>query len=359
MDMGIFIPNGRNGYIISKATPQFDATFDNNLEFISKCDDYGLEFALAMIKFRGFGGDTGFWNNCLEGFTLLSAVAARTKNVKLFASTGILALHPAMAARMTATIDSVAPGRIGVNIVTGWQPAEYDQMGVWPGDEYFGFRYDYASEYVQIMRDLWETGACDLRGQHFTMKDCRMQPQPKGRIDVVAAGQSPRGMQFAAQYADYNFTFSTGINTPTAFAPTNKRLMEATAETGRDVGSYVLVMVVADETDALAEAKWQKYVAQADDTALSWMAEQSGRDTKADAAATVNTINLPAGRVNMNMGTLVGSYEKVAGMLDEVASVPGTKGIMLAFDDFFIGMDQFGQEIQPKMRCREARLAAA
>jgi pyrimidine oxygenase len=55
------------------------------------------------------------------------------------------------------------------------------------------------------------------------------------------------------------------------------------------------------------------------------------------------------------MGTLVASYGTVARMLDEAASVPGTKGIMLTFDDFLIGLDRFGQRIQPLIRWRPTR----
>jgi pyrimidine oxygenase len=61
----------------------------------------------------------------------------------------------------------------------------------------------------------------------------------------------------------------------------------------------------------------------------------------------------------MNMGTLVGSYEHVAAMLDEAAGVEGTKGIMLVFDDFLQGMDDFGTRIQPLMRTREGVASAA
>lgn len=57
----------------------------------------------------------------------------------------------------------------------------------------------------------------------------------------------------------------------------------------------------------------------------------------------------------MGMGTLVGSYAKIAGMLDEVAGVPGTKGIMLTFDDFLVGLDKFGERIQPLMKSRQKR----
>ena len=52
-------------------------------------------------------------------------------------------------------------------------------------------------------------------------------------------------------------------------------------------------------------------------------------------------------------GTLVGSYGKVAAMLDEAAEMPGGKGIMLTFDDFLAGMDDYGTRIQPLMRCRK------
>jgi pyrimidine oxygenase len=59
-----------------------------------------------------------------------------------------------------------------------------------------------------------------------------------------------------------------------------------------------------------------------------------------------------------NQGVLVGSYAAVAHMLDEVATVPGVRGVMLTFDDFVIGMEQFGQRIQPLMKSRAAALAA-
>ena len=57
--------------------------------------------------------------------------------------------------------------------------------------------------------------------------------------------------------------------------------------------------------------------------------------------------------VNINMGTLVGSYENVAKMLDEIGEIQATEGILLTFDDFIQGVEDFGQKIQPLMKCRE------
>ncbi|MGD0515853.1 MAG: hypothetical protein ABSA29_21315, partial [Terriglobales bacterium] len=53
-----------------------------------------------------------------------------------------------------------------------------------------------------------------------------------------------------------------------------------------------------------------------------------------------------------NQCVLVGSYASVARMLDQVAEISGVRGVMLTFDDFVIGMEQFGTRIQPLMASR-------
>ena len=202
------------------------------------------------------------------------------------------------------------------------------------------------------MRELWETGRSDFKGDFFRMNDCRLSPRPKAPIKIVCAGQSERGMQFGAQYGDYNFVIGSGVNTPTAHAPTNERMLAAAVCTKRDVGTYVLLMVIADETDGAAMAKWRHYNDGVDTAALAWVAGPAGADPTATDGSTAKSIVLPEGAINFNMGTLVGSYASVAHMLDEAAGVPGTKGLMLTFDDFIVGMDQFGQHIQPLMKTR-------
>lgn len=352
MDLGVFIPIGNNGWLISTTSPQYKPSFDLNLKCTQLAEKYGFEFALSMIKYRGFGGASEFWDYNLESFTLMAGIAARTEKIKLFASTAVLTLPPAVVARMATTIDSIAPGRFGINIVSGWAPGEYMQMGLWPGDQYFGERYDYSTEYVKVMQDLWANGVSDFKGKFFTMDDCRMLPMPSSKIEIVCAGQSERGMAFCAEYGDYNFILGTGVNTPTAFAPASAQLMEQAAKTGRDVGSYVLFMVIMGETDEEAMAKWKHYNAGADAGALSWMADQAAADANMAEGGTAATIALPEGAINFNMGTIVGSHATVARMLDEVGSVPGVKGIMLTFDDFIDSMDEFGRKVQPLMKTR-------
>jgi pyrimidine oxygenase len=166
-------------------------------------------------------------------------------------------------------------------------------------------------------------------------------------------------MRFAAEYADFNFALGTGVNTPTAHAASNQRLIEAAASTGRDVRTYALFMVISAPTDAEAQRKWQSYCDGVDVEAIAWMTGQAMADNTADDSSTARSITVPEGAVNMNIGTVVGSYATVARLLDEAAEVPGTGGIMLIFDDFLRGLDDFGTHVQPLMRSRADTLDPA
>ncbi|MBD0786430.1 pyrimidine utilization protein A [Vibrio sp. Y2-5] len=353
MQIGVFIPIGNNGWLISENAPQYMPTFDLNKEIVLRAEHYGLDFALSMIKLRGFGGKTEFWEHNLESFSLMAGLAAVTSKIQLFATSATLTLPPAIVARMASTIDSISHGRFGVNLVTGWQKPEYTQMGLWPGDEFFSSRYDYLSEYAQVLRDLWDTGSSDFKGDYFTMEDCRVSPKPQEKMKIICAGSSDAGMAFSAKYADHNFIFGKGVNTPKAFAPQASRLLEATEKTGRDVSSFVLFMIIADETDEAARAKWEHYKAGKDDAALEWLGVQAAQDTTSGSDTNVRQMSDPTSAVNINMGTLVGSYETVARLLDEVDEVEGTGGVLLTFDEFVEGVTAFGERIQPLMKTRQ------
>jgi pyrimidine oxygenase len=353
MDVGVFIPIGNNGWLISKTSPQYKPTFDLNKEIVQKAELYDLDFALSMIKLRGFGGQTEFWDYNLESFTLMAGLAAVTSKIKLYATAATLVMPPAIMARMATTIDSISGGRFGVNLITGWQRPEYSQMGMWPGDEFFSNRYEYLGEYIKVCKELWETGKSDFKGDHFQMDDCRMLPMPQKKIPIICAGQSTAGMEFSAQHADYNFCFGKGVNTPTAFAPTAERLIGVAQKAGRKVSSVVLIMVIADETDEKAMAKWELYKDGKDQSALDWMTDQGAVDKKSGKDTNIRDMTDPTSAVNLNMGTLVGSFASVAAMLDEIDTVPGCEGVLLTFDDFIQGMDDYGQKIQPLMTSRQ------
>jgi pyrimidine oxygenase len=231
-------------------------------------------------------------------------------------------------------------------------------MGIWPGEVHFARRYDYCGEYVQVMRDVWASGVSNHKGDFFTMTDCRVSPRPAQGIEVISAGQSNRGMQFASEYADFNFISAGGINDVAQVRPHTERLLAANAAAGRECRAMLLLMIIADETDEAAMAIWDHYVEGTDLEALNWRDSQAAADVKAEAHSTVGRM-IRSDRVPTNLMRLIGSYATVARQLDELATIPGLRGVMVTFDDYLIGMEQFGTRIQPLMQCRShVKLAA-
>ena len=97
--------------------------------------------------------------------------------------------------------------------------------------------------------------------------------------------------------------------------------------------------------------KWISYREGVDEEAVAWLGAQGAAD-KTSTTTNVRQLADRESAVNLNMGTLVGSYESIARMLDEASTVPNTGGVLLTFDDFIEGTEKFGTRIQPLMKCR-------
>ena len=149
---------------------------------------------------------------------------------------------------------------------------------------------------------------------------------------------------------DYGPLISIGTGMFVAYG-----LLAANATAGRECRAMLLMMIIADETDEAAMAKWDHYVEGTDHEALAWRDGQAAADVKAEAHSTVGRM-VRSDRVPTNMLRLIGSYGTIARQLDELALMPGLRGVMLTFDDYRIGMEQFGNRIQPLMRSRAGRV---
>ena len=87
--------------------------------------------------------------------------------------------------------------------------------------------------------------------------------------------------------------------------------------------------------------------------ALQWQHDQASADSNAQAGSTAsNLASIVKDPQPTNILKLIGSYASVAGMLDAIGALPSVKGVMLTFDDFIVGMEQFGEHIQPLMETR-------
>jgi pyrimidine oxygenase len=346
MDFGIFLPSGNHRWVISTAAPPWSPTFENVLAVARAAEEHDFAFALSNVKLRGYGGQTRFWDDALESLTMTSALAARTSRLRLYASVAVLTVHPAIAARMAATIQDVSGGRFGLNVVSGWDKPEYAQMGLWPGDEHLTRRYAYSREYVTVMKELWEHGESDFKGEFFALDHCHLGPIPTPPISLVCAGQSDTGMAFTAEHGDYNFITAGSYD---GLVAANARLRAATERTGRDVRSLVYQYVCIEDSDEAAQRKLEHYRAHPDMGAMANWTGQTSLDADGATAALVSQ------NIFFGADIVAGSPETVARELDLRAAVPGVGGMLLTFDDSIEGIRRFADEVRPLLACeREA-----
>jgi pyrimidine oxygenase len=360
MKFGVFLPNGSNGYIISKAIPPYLPTWELNKAVTIEAERQGLDFVLSMMKFRGFGGETGYWDACLESFSLMSALATVTNRIGLIPTVTILALHPAYVARMMSTLDDISDGRAALNIVSGWNKPEYAQMGLWRGDEYYTQRYEYALDYVQILRALWKDGHVTHLSRFFELEDCSCLPTPAHEIPIVSAGQSSAGRKFVAQIGGYSFAMVPAERVHGMAAD----LRQQAVSHGTQVGTYALFHLVAEETDELAWQRAREIVAAGDIEAIQNVVRSANLDSVKDGTtgqlreSATDDAGLLAGDIEtsnlafMGCPVIVGSYETVARKIDAIAADSNIEGLLFSWPEWVSGIRAFGERIIPLLACR-------
>ena len=140
----------------------------------------------------------------LEGWTVASALAARTSTIRI----GHLVLcdpfrHPALLAKMAATLDVISDGRLELGIGWGSVPDELRTFGF--GPEPPATRAAKLRETLEILDRMFTGEPFDYHGRHFTMDGARGRPTPvQARIPVHIGGGGPKlTMPLVRDHADW------------------------------------------------------------------------------------------------------------------------------------------------------------
>jgi pyrimidine oxygenase len=346
-DLGIFLPMANGGWILSRNTPPLDGSYAYNRKVAMLADDVGLDFIMAMAKFRGYGGETHHWNSALESVTLMSALAEATSRVKVWATIHTILQNPGVAAKMITTLDQVSDGRAGLNLVTGSYKDEFAQMGAWPEGVDHDQRYDLAYEWIRAIKALWTQESVTQHGTYFNLDDCESWPKPEKRPFLVCAGTSKKGMRFTSDEMDAIFLSG---DTPQKMKVSSDAAKADAAELGRTVRTYCMMTIVFGETDDAAQATAEHYREGLDEGALQGMLKAYGFfDT--EAGGKENDFTAKARQTFMTP-YIAGSTDTVIEKLTEMFEVSGIDGIMLIFPDYHAGIPIFGEKVLPVLRER-------
>jgi len=212
---------------------------------------------------------------------LAALIAAGTSRLGVVATMSTMAYPPFLLARLSATLDHIANGRFGWNIVTSGEDAAAQNFGMekLPPRE---LRYEMADEYVDLVCRLFESWdadavvqdrargyyadhakvrAIDFEGKYFKCRGpLNTVRSPQGRPAFVQAGGSPRGREFAARTADSIIATANGIEGMKGYRDDVRRRAAAAGRNPDDIKVLFLVYPMLGETREEALAKYDRMV---------------------------------------------------------------------------------------------------
>ena len=337
-EYGVFLPVANGGWIVSEATPLLDGGWQQNRDAAIAAENAGFDFAMAMGKWRGFGGATDHWGTSLEAVTMMAGIAAATSRIKVWTTLHAILFNPVVAAKMIATLDHISGGRAGLNIVAGAYRGEFAQMGAWNDALSHDDRYDLADEWTQILTRLWSEPKVDFHGKYFNVTDCVCDPKPLQRPRLLCAGMSPRGFDFSVRRTDGCFI---GGRNAAETAAASRRAKDLAASLGKTIRTYAMMTVVWADSDAAAQAKAAAYCGALDEGAVAGMLESYG--------ATGNAMTARAQGAFMTQAA-IGSPATCAEKIEAFVRGCDLDGLMFIFDDYSPGLAMAGAEILPRLR---------
>jgi probable F420-dependent oxidoreductase len=164
----------------------------------------------------------------LEPLTALALVAGVTERVGLGTSVMVLPhRHPVLAAKMLATLDHLAPGRVICGAGVGWMREEIELLGA-PYER----RGAWSDEAIRVMRTCWTEERAAFAGQFFRFDPVGCRPRPaNGTIPIWIGGHTDRALRRVVELGDgWHAAFPKRSDMAAALA----RLRAACATAGRD-----------------------------------------------------------------------------------------------------------------------------
>ncbi len=139
----------------------------------------------------------------LEGWLTLSALAQATRRIRLGCMvTGMHFRHPAITAKMAATLDQVSGGRSYLGLGAGWFESEADANGIELGS--VKQRMDRFDEGLEVIVSLLTREETSFEGEYYRLQGARSEPKPLQRPHppiVIGGTGRQRTLRAVARWA--------------------------------------------------------------------------------------------------------------------------------------------------------------
>jgi alkanesulfonate monooxygenase SsuD/methylene tetrahydromethanopterin reductase-like flavin-dependent oxidoreductase (luciferase family) len=251
------------------------AYFQQCLRIAERADALGYHSVKTVEhSFYDYGGHSP--NPCV----FLSAVAARTRHVRLVTGAVIPAFHhPAHLGGDLAMLDNMSNGRLDAGFGRAFLPKEFEVYGVPMSESRERFE-----EAIGIIRNLWVHEKYSFKGKFWTFEDVRLMPRvvQKPHPPVwIAAISTEESFLYAARNG-FNLMIVPYAGKPGQLQEFVKMYRRVWAESGHEAGAEQIQVAqfcyVADqraEAEAGFERICRKYLEVFADAVVSWQGKSS------------------------------------------------------------------------------------
>ena len=178
--------------------------FDHVAGLATTAEEAGFDSVWVMDHFFQLPPLGGPDQPMLEAYTLLGALAARTRRVQLGTLvTGVTYRNPGILAKIVTTLDVISRGRAILGIGGAWYDVEHQGLGIdYPSNR---VRLDMLEEAVQVCRAMFTGDGVSFSGRHYRLDHARNLPRPVqagGPKIMIGGGGEKRTLRLVARYAD-------------------------------------------------------------------------------------------------------------------------------------------------------------
>ncbi len=344
--LAVFSPNMAGGTNLTAAPGPPVVTWEESTAIARAADRAGFDAIIPVARWRSPKRRAEpAANRSFEPFAWAAGLAAVTERIQVFATVHMATTHPLRAAKEAATVDHISGGRFGLNVVAGWNAAEFAMFG----HDLLGHddRYGMADEWMHVLdRAFAGEHPFDVEGRYFSGTDLVSEPRPvqhPGPV-IMSAGASPAGRAFAARHADLNFVILPDRDAARSTVAAVKA--EARRDGDRDLLVFGAGHILCRDTEAEARRDHRRVVDELGDreAAADAIASLMGGSQSASFDPAMAEAAIFGFFATPLVGTAEQVVEAIAGMADD-----GLDGLALSWVDYGEGIEQYASELAPLM----------
>lgn len=229
-------------------------SWDDTLALARHAEATGWDGVWYADHFMPNAADTsGPTNEC---WTTLAGLAALVPRVRLGSLvTGNTYRHPAVLAKMAASVDIISGGRLVLGLGSGWQENEHDAYGI--PFHTVGGRLRRLEEACEVVTRLFADEKSDFAGKHYTLRDAPLAPKPVQQPLplLIGGGGEQRTLRIAAKYANEWNTWGNPQHLRAKMAVLDQRCEEIGRDPKEIERSANALLVLTDDTAVIERAR--------------------------------------------------------------------------------------------------------